>query len=93
MNNANQKNVRRVRFCTHAPPNSDVYLVGTFNDWNTDSIPMCDCTGKGHYQVDVPLTKGDYEYKFIVNGNWCPDVTSQYWVENAFGSTNSLIKV
>ncbi|MDP6932571.1 MAG: alpha-amylase family glycosyl hydrolase [Myxococcota bacterium] len=41
-----------------------VHLAGTFNDWNTESIPMVD-HGDGTWTVEIELEPGPWPYKFI----------------------------
>jgi hypothetical protein len=45
-----------------------VFLAGSFEGWQK-SIVMSDNDADGVYDVTVPLTAGDYEYKFV-NGDW-----------------------
>ena len=46
----------------------NVYLSGSFNDWKVVDIPME--KKEDHWQVSIPLKPGNYEYKFIVDGEW-----------------------
>ncbi|MCK4415073.1 MAG: glycogen-binding domain-containing protein [Candidatus Eisenbacteria sp.] len=48
-----------------------VYLAGSFNDWSTTAAQM---TRAGDtWSVTVALEAGEYEYKFIVDGQWIGD--------------------
>jgi len=48
-----------------------VVLTGSFNGWNGSELVM-DKTSKG-WQFPFVLAPGNYEYKFIVDGNWMSD--------------------
>jgi 1,4-alpha-glucan branching enzyme len=52
----------------YASPNARaVSLVGDFNDWNADSLPM-QRRLDGWWFVQVPLTHGHHHYLFLVDG-------------------------
>lgn len=51
-----------------------VILAGSFNDWNEQNRVMTK-TAEG-WQTTLPLKKGFYRYKFIVDGNWTLDPTT-----------------
>lgn len=76
-----------------------VSLVGTFNDWNPDATPMSR-NAAGEWTVTLELAPGRYEYKFVVDCQWCCEpgcddasFSSADCVENPFGSRNRLIEV
>ena len=51
-----------------------VNLAGEFNDWNVAATPMADDDGDGIWTVVIPLPKGRWEYKFVVDGgHWVTD--------------------
>ena len=84
---------KRVIFQVTASPKSSVSLAGTFNLWNAARHPMKHISGAGKYTITLMLPKGEYEYKFVINGNWIVDPECRNWVRNAYGSLNSVIKV
>lgn len=76
-----------------------VSLVGTFNDWNPDATPMSR-NPAGEWTVRLELAPGRYEYKFVVDGQWCCEpgyddasFNSADSVENPFGGRNRSIEV
>lgn len=82
---------KRVRFAIRAAPDSEVYVVGTFNDWNPKKNRL---TFKdGVYSTMIHLDSGKYEYKFIVNDVWWIDPECLDWVPNGLGSLNSVVVV
>lgn len=84
---------KRTTFEVSANPNSDVYLAGSFNNWDPQRHQMKDARGKGKYSITLMLPKGEYEYKFVINGNWVVDPECQDWSRNSFGTLNSVKKV
>ncbi len=81
-----------VQFKYHAPPKTKIYVAGTFNNWNPTAIKL-GYHGKGIYSAMVLLPLGKYEFKYIVNGEWCtgPDCSAQ--VSNGFGTNNNCLIV
>ncbi len=93
--------VRRktVRFSCDAKDAHEVCLVGTFNDWAPGQSPLRR-GADGEWFVDLKLAPGRYEYKFIVDGQWCcePGQPDQYCdacglVCNEHGTMNRVIDV
>lgn len=53
----------------NTPAEEDIYIVGSFNDWNTaDSIYKLNKKGDGSYFIRLPF-RGDFKYKFT-RGSW-----------------------
>ncbi len=84
---------RWVNFEFKAEPDSEVYVAGTFNDWNPKEMKMKDKYGDGIYSASLRLAQGRHEYKFVVNDAWCADPNCLEWVPNSYGSLNSVINV
>ena len=55
-----------------------VFLSGTFNNWTPDELPM-EKTPQG-WKLAYILAAGNYEYKFVVDGNWMTDPANPYAV-------------
>jgi len=53
-----------------------VHLVGDFTHWGQNKLPMKHNPVDGHFYLDVKLTPGVYEYRFIINDNieWYYDI-------------------
>jgi hypothetical protein len=79
-----------VRF-TYRGPNA-VFLAGEFNGWSTTATPM-QRKASGDWTVDLPLTPGKYQYKFVVNGEWFQDSENPESVPDGWGGKNSVITV
>ena len=53
-------------------PFTTAYIAGNFNGWAGDANPMADDDGDGIWETTIPLSPGDYEYKFPLD-NWAID--------------------
>ncbi len=84
---------KRVTFQITANPKSEVFLAGTFNNWDPKRHQMKDIRDTGKYSITLLLAKGNYEYKFVINGNWVVDPECQNWVRNSLGTLNNVITV
>ena len=83
---------QQIEFTFRAPEAKKVYIAGTFNDWNTKSMPMK--KGKdGTWKIMVKLSPGRYEYKYFVDGTWAQDISGAKLVPNPFGTYNGVIGV
>jgi 1,4-alpha-glucan branching enzyme len=76
-------------FSLIAPHAGSVFLSGDFNQWNTSSHPLK--KGKdGKWKISVSLSPGQYQYRFLVDGEWQNDPSSPECVSNPFGTSNCL---
>ncbi len=80
---------KKVQFELEAPETLKVYLVGSFNNWDTSANPMKK-DKKGLWKTAVSLQPGRYEYRFLVDGNWVNDPACCDCVPNEFGSENCV---
>ena len=87
------KGRKRVTFAVKAQPKVKVSIAGTFNKWVSGEKVLTDKTGKGDYSVTMLLSKGTYEYKFLIGDKWTIDPECEEWVTNDLGSMNSVIIV
>lgn len=76
-----------------------VCVAGTFNDWNPTSTPLIR-QADGTWTVTLDLPPGRYEYKFVVDGEWCcapgceePHNGCPKCVPNSFGTMNRFVEV
>jgi hypothetical protein len=79
-----------VRFVFVAPGAARVSVVGDFNQWNAESMPLRRL-GDGTWIVDVPLKPGQYAYAFVVDGKVEVDPTAPR-AAGEFGE-NSIVMV
>ena len=52
-----------------------VDLAGDFNDWSTTAAPLAKAAD-GSFAVTVDLPVGRHQYKFVVDGTWTEDPSS-----------------
>ncbi len=88
-----------VKIVCHAPDAQSVCVAGTFNNWQPDATPMPRAEN-GDWTISLSLSPGRYEYKFIVDGQWCCEpargdsaVESPGCVANEFGTSNRTLEV
>jgi hypothetical protein len=73
-------------------PNAEQVVVsGSFNNWNEQVFKM-QKTDLG-WGIKLKVNPGEYQYKFIVDGNWITDPNNPHKVNNEFGGYNSVITV
>lgn len=83
-----------VRFELRAPGAREVALAGSFNGWDAPGIPLIQVPGSDVWAVTVPLTVGEHQYGFVVDGGvWIPDPGAHAQVDDGFGQTNSVLVV
>jgi glycosidase len=73
-----------------------VHLAGSFNGWNGGALSMTDPDGDGVFTVELPLQPGEYQYKFVINGDrWITDPTddADLRVGDNYGGQNSGVVI
>jgi len=83
-------NAKTVQFDLTVEPGKEVFVAGTFNNWNPTANAMKDNPGSGHCKAALRVPVGTHEYKFIVNGEWRMDPKCKEWIPNGCGSLNSV---
>jgi 1,4-alpha-glucan branching enzyme len=82
-----------VLFSFSAPAAKSVSIAGSFNHWNADHARLTGPSKEGIWNIILPLSAGQYEYRFVVNGKeWVldPSVPS---VDDGLGGKNSVLFV
>ena len=85
--------LRHVTMHVESEPGNDVYIAGSFNSWNQNTMKLSDPHGDGHFYTTLLLPRGNYEYKFVINGVWQTGDESDQSVQNNFGSYNNFLEV
>lgn len=67
-----------------------VYVSGTFNNWVPDELEMKRLGGI--WTLPLTLAAGNYQYKFVVDGDWITDPTNQHTAKFE-DKVNSFISV
>ncbi|KRZ08710.1 hypothetical protein T11_8771 [Trichinella zimbabwensis] len=85
-----KENMRRVQFEITAPHSHQVYLVGSFYNWECALLMNQRPNEKWELGLYVPV--GRHEFRFIQNGQWCTD--EQYATcPNDYGTLNNWLIV
>lgn len=85
--------VHLVRFIIQQPGALRVSLVGDFNGWATDAMPLESSTDGSVWTLTVPLRAGRYEYAFVVDGRrWVADPAAGA-VRDEFGGETSVLRL
>ena len=82
----------KVPFLLPEPAAERVSLSREFNGWSPDRHPMRR-PENGQWEATADLSAGKYQYKFIVGGQWIPDLLARESVWNPRGTLNSVIEV
>jgi len=90
-NSTNPKK-KRVRFALKAPAAEQVTLAGDFNGWDPEARPM-NRSKTGLWSTTVSLAPGEYQYRFVVDGEWQNDPHCEETVTNEFGGVNNVCVV
>ena len=68
-----------------------IFVVGDFNDWSRTANPMHQGRD-GAWQSTLELEIGrNYEFRYLIDGNWHTDYHADASRINAFGSENSVV--
>lgn len=81
----------RIKFI---PPTDvrEVKLAGDFTDWDKGAILMSKSGRSGEWTTSVRVSAGEHQYRFMLDGSWYTDPTTEH-ASNSFGSENSILRV
>ena len=85
--------LRRMEFSINAGIGKKVSVAGSFNDWDPAMAPMEYDSASKTYRITIELCPGEYEYKFVVDGEWLLDEANPGFYPNDFGTLNSTLEV
>lgn len=80
-----------ILFQYYAPKAKEVLIAGDFNQWV--GAPLFRRSGNGLWQRVIPITKGAWRYKFLIDGEWKVDPSAGSEKENPFGTRDSYIQL
>jgi hypothetical protein len=83
---------RKITFELETTDAKKVILMGDFNNWNPKKHLMKK-DGNGIWTKTVMLSPGEYEYKFLVDGEWTEDHKNYQKCLNRFGTLNNIYKL
>jgi len=84
--------LNEVYFTVSAPEAKEVFLVGDFNNWATDTNSRMEAKN-GAWRKKVSLNPGKYHYRFVIDGKWTEDAANPSKEVNPYGTMDSLIEV
>lgn len=88
-----QKKGEVVFVCDTMPDAQQIYLAGSFNNWDAKTMRMTKQKDQT-FRFRTMLKPGRYEYKFLADNNiWLNDPDADEQVTNNFGTLNSVTVV
>lgn len=93
MKTSANKDGKKVNFLILAQPESQVFVAGTFNNWDPKANQLQDKSCKGLFKTAAQIPFGKHEYKFVVDGVWLADPTCLNRTSDKFGSENCVFEV
>ncbi len=82
-----------VIFSTLYPRARKVQVAGDFNDWKPEQAPLQKIGDNGKWVARLPLQKGTYRYRLVVDGQWQQDPYNEKVELNPYGELNSVLHV
>lgn len=74
----------------------DVRIAGDFNDWVPDKNVRCSIDASSNVRVWTKILHvgpGTYQYRYVVDGEWCEDPNNPRSVPGPTGQPNSILVV
>ena len=81
-----------IRFGYFNPDAKEVFLAGSFNDWDLSATPLTR-DALGDWSVELQLPRGEYRYRLLVDGEWRDHPSAQQTVVNPYGGFDAVIMV
>ena len=83
---------RKVTFRLNTSNANQVYLVGDFNNWDSQATSL-QKSRKSRWETTLVLPIGRYEYKFMVDGKWRENLKDEQTAPNKYGTFNNFVNV
>jgi 1,4-alpha-glucan branching enzyme len=80
---------QKVIFSFLAPTAQSVQLAGDFTGWQQEPVALKK-SKDGLWKTTVSLSAGRYEYRFLVDGQWCDDPACKIRQSNQMGGENCV---
>ncbi|MBN1456950.1 MAG: AAA family ATPase [Sedimentisphaerales bacterium] len=80
-------------FVTLYPRAKSVQIAGDFNNWQPEKTQLNKVGANGVWQIKLPMTRGKYRYRLVVDGQWQQDPYNEMTEMNPFGEMNSVLYV
>ena len=72
---------------------SNILIMGQFNDWSRTALPLYDEDKDGIYERTVYLKPQRHEYKFVIDGVELIDPENPVFISNNIGGWNSILEL
>jgi 1,4-alpha-glucan branching enzyme len=72
------------------PQAQDVHLLGDFNDWDREALPMTR-EDNGDWVCRLRLPRGTYQFKYLADGEWYADYAA-FGLEWTPSGLNSVVE-
>lgn len=82
-----------VVFSALYPRAETVQIAGDFNGWKPEQTPLQKTSDNGNWMLKLPLEKGNYRYRLVVDGQWQQDPYNEATEMNPFGEFNSILSI
>lgn len=87
----NAKRLVKIKF--KAPKDCrEVRIAGDFTDWDKGAIMMTKSGKTGEWMASVRVMQGEHQYRFLLDGNWYTDPSTEHAM-TPFGSENSVLRI
>ena len=80
-----------VEFRFFRPQASAVFLVGDFNSWREDTLPMRR-KADGYWSERLLLHEGEFRFRYLADGQWFTDYGA-FGIEVGPMGTNSILRI
>ncbi len=80
-------------FVLRMPDARDVHVVGDFNEWKVGDESRLQRRPDGIWEKRMALKTGVYKYKYVIDGEWCPDPHNIKSSSNPFGGVDSILSL
>lgn len=94
---AQSPTTRSHTFTVTAPRAKEAFIAGSFNAWKGQPMTRA---RSGEWSASIELKPGRYEFKFIIDGQWCcesgcegPHEGCLKCVPNSFGTMNRVLEI
>lgn len=79
----------RAEFYFYRPGARTVFLVGDFNGWRQQELPMV-ADRHGYWRTQLHLPPGEYKFRYLADGRWYTDYAAFGVKEGAYGLDSIL---
>ena len=82
----------QIRLNHHEPHAQEVFVAGSFNDWNPRTHPMIRDLS-GNWSVELELPPGEHRYRLIIDGQWSDHSNARHFVQNPYGEMDAVLTI